>query len=58
MLIDCFDQLKMVLTDDIILPSDEELTVQEINVSSPVLRATAAYMGYYCDEKCKVRLSS
>ncbi|KAI1290157.1 NADH dehydrogenase [ubiquinone] 1 alpha subcomplex subunit 8 [Halotydeus destructor] len=43
----------MAITDDVIIPSDEELTVQEINVSSPVLRATSNYLGFVCDEKCK-----
>lgn len=44
----------MAVTEDVVLPSNEELTVQEITVSSPYLRATANYMGYYCDDKCKV----
>lgn len=46
----------MTITEEITIPSDSELTVQEITISSPVLRATANYMGQYCDEKCKVRL--
>ena len=46
----------MVLTDDVELPSDEELTVKEINLSSPIMRASAVYLGKYCDEQCKVIL--
>ena len=40
---------KMVVTRDITLPSDEELTVQEVNVSTPGLRAAAFHMGKYCE---------
>jgi len=43
----------MPVTDGYIIPPDEEMTVQEITISSPVLRAAATYLGKYCDEKCK-----
>ncbi|KAK9512072.1 hypothetical protein O3M35_000581 [Rhynocoris fuscipes] len=39
----------MVLTDDINLPTEEELTVQEVNVSSAVLRSAAFHLGKYCE---------
>ncbi|XP_076237695.1 NADH dehydrogenase [ubiquinone] 1 alpha subcomplex subunit 8 [Calliopsis andreniformis] len=39
----------MVVTKDIVLPSEEELTVQEINVSWPVLQAAAVYIGKKCE---------
>ena len=39
----------MVITKDTTLPSDEELTVQEINVSWPVLQAASVYIGKKCE---------
>jgi len=36
------------------LPSKEELTVRELNLSSPVLKAGAHHFGKYCDEPSKV----
>uniref|UniRef100_A0A0A9WYK5 NADH dehydrogenase [ubiquinone] 1 alpha subcomplex subunit 8 n=1 Tax=Lygus hesperus TaxID=30085 RepID=A0A0A9WYK5_LYGHE len=39
----------MVLTNDINLPTEEELTVQEVNVSSAVLRAASFHLGKYCE---------
>ncbi len=44
----------MPFTEDFYLPSEEELKVQEINVSTPVLKAGAIHFGKYCDEQCKV----
>lgn len=38
-------------TADNILPSDEELTVPEVNLSSPALRAGAFHMGKYCENQ-------
>ncbi|CDW60234.1 NADH:ubiquinone dehydrogenase [Trichuris trichiura] len=44
----------MVLQNDVQLPSKEELTVkQELDVSSPALRAAAYHMGKYCDNVSK-----
>jgi len=39
----------MAATEDLYIPPDEELTVQELTVSSPILRAIVPYMGYACD---------
>jgi len=38
------------------LPSYEELEVQEIEMSTPVLRAGAHHFGKYCDNQSKVLL--
>jgi len=43
----------MTITEDIPLPTYEELTVPEVNVSAPVLRATGMHLGKYCDEQSK-----
>ncbi|CAB0020234.1 unnamed protein product, partial [Nesidiocoris tenuis] len=40
---------KMVVSHDITLPTEEELTVQEVNVSSSVLRSAAFHLGKYCE---------
>ncbi|XP_012283641.1 NADH dehydrogenase [ubiquinone] 1 alpha subcomplex subunit 8 [Orussus abietinus] len=39
----------MVVTKHTKLPTEEELTVEEINVSSPVLLAAAFQFGKYCE---------
>lgn len=39
----------MVVTDSVIIPSDEELTVPEINLSYPVLQAASFYLGKACE---------
>lgn len=39
----------MVLTKDVSLPSEEDLTVQEVEVSTPGLRAAAFHMGKACE---------
>ncbi|KZC11365.1 PREDICTED: NADH dehydrogenase [ubiquinone] 1 alpha subcomplex subunit 8 [Dufourea novaeangliae] len=39
----------MVITEKTTLPSDEELTVQEINVSWPLLQAASFYIGKKCE---------
>lgn len=39
----------MVVTNSISIPSDEELTVQEVNVSGVVLRAASFHLGKYCE---------
>lgn len=36
-------------THDVYLPPEEELTVPEVNLSSPALRAGAFHLGKYCD---------
>lgn len=46
----------MGITEDINLPTDEELTVQEINVSTSVLRAGAFHLGKACEFENNVRL--
>merc|ERR1712002_58025 len=38
-----------MITKDIILPSEEELTVQEISISTPALRAAAFHLGKNCE---------
>lgn len=40
----------MVVTTNLNLPTEEELTVQEIEVSTPGLRAAAFHMGKACEE--------
>lgn len=39
----------MVVTKNLTLPSDEELTVQEITVSYPLLQAASFYIGKKCE---------
>lgn len=39
----------MVISDKVILPSDEELTVQEVNISAVILRAASFHLGKYCE---------
>jgi len=39
----------MVVTKETTLPTDEELTVQELNVGFPVLQAAAFHIGKYCE---------
>uniref|UniRef100_A0A6P6YKK6 NADH dehydrogenase [ubiquinone] 1 alpha subcomplex subunit 8-like n=1 Tax=Dermatophagoides pteronyssinus TaxID=6956 RepID=A0A6P6YKK6_DERPT len=43
----------MPITEDISLPSFQELDVQDINVSQPVLVASGPYFGKYCDQQSK-----
>ncbi|KAL1140387.1 hypothetical protein AAG570_000319 [Ranatra chinensis] len=40
----------MVLTSGLNLPTDEELTVPEVKVSSAVLRAASFHLGKYCEQ--------
>merc|ERR1712154_493095 len=44
---------KMPFTNETYLPSYEELTVPEIEITSSVFRAAAHHMGKYCDEQSK-----
>lgn len=46
----------MGITEEVSLPTDEELTVQEVTVSSPVLKAAAVYIGKACEFDNNVRL--
>lgn len=39
----------MVVTSDINLPTEEELTVPEIKLSGPALRAGSFHLGKYCE---------
>jgi len=39
----------MVITKQVTLPTEEELSVQEINVSTPGLRAASFHMGKACE---------
>nr|CAI5847992.1 unnamed protein product [Callosobruchus analis] len=39
----------MVVTDSVNLPTEEELTVQEVNLSGPALKAGAFHLGKACE---------
>ncbi|XP_076260174.1 NADH dehydrogenase [ubiquinone] 1 alpha subcomplex subunit 8 [Rhynchophorus ferrugineus] len=39
----------MTISDDVNLPTEEELTVQEVNLSGPVLKAGAFHLGKVCE---------
>lgn len=39
------------------LPTEEELTVPEVNLSSPALRAGAFHMGKHCENQSNVSCS-
>lgn len=41
----------MVLTENIKFPSNDELDVQEINLTFPVLQAAAFHLGKFCEDK-------
>ncbi|KAJ9592991.1 hypothetical protein L9F63_015361 [Diploptera punctata] len=41
----------MVVTANTYLPEDEELTVQEVNLGGPALRAGAFHLGKYCESQ-------
>lgn len=40
----------MVITNSVELPSEEELTVPELNVSTAALRAGAFQLGKHCED--------
>lgn len=44
-----------MITKDFSLPTEEELTVQEINISTPALRAAAFHVGKQCEKQNNVR---
>lgn len=48
----------MVITNETHLPTDEELTVPEINLSSPALRAGAFHLGKHCEKENNVNRST
>ncbi|KAH9368862.1 NADH dehydrogenase [ubiquinone] 1 alpha subcomplex subunit 8 [Haemaphysalis longicornis] len=43
----------MPVSDGYEFPSDAELNVEEVNLSTPALRAGAYHFGKYCDEQSK-----
>ena len=48
----------MVLTKDIDLPTEKELTVPEVTVSASVLRAAAFHLGKHCENVNNVSYDS
>lgn len=45
----------MVISNDVILPTEAELTVpQEITLSTPWMKAVAPYMARTCEQEIKV----
>lgn len=48
----------MVISDETTLPTEEELTVQEVNLSSSALRAGAFHLGKQCEKENLVSLTS
>jgi hypothetical protein len=46
----------MVVTLKTTLPSEEDLNIQEVNLSSPVLRAGAFHLGKYCEQQNNVNI--
>lgn len=47
----------MVVTLDTELPTEEELTVPELKLSGPALRAGAFHLGKYCQDTFNVRIN-
>lgn len=52
------NQPKEMATYDHILPTEEDLTVPEVNLTSASLRAGAFHMGKYCENQNNVSISS
>lgn len=48
--------LLMGITDNVWLPTEEELTVQEVPLSGPALKAGAFHLGKACEFENNVRL--
>lgn len=46
----------MSITEDVYLPSEEELTVPEVNISGSALKAGANHLGKSCEFENNVRL--
>ncbi|CAK1548819.1 unnamed protein product [Leptosia nina] len=40
----------MTITNDVVLPEDSELTVQEVDLSTSTLRAGSFHLGKYCEQ--------
>lgn len=53
-----FGRVRMTTTPDHILPSYEELNVEEVNISTAALRAGSLYFGKYCEEQSKVNIKT
>lgn len=51
----CVPSATMVVTKDVFLPTEEELTVPEVNLSGPALRAGAYHLGKQCEAENNVR---
>ena len=45
----CLSGCKMPITLDTYLPSEEELTVQEVEIGYPALKAGSFHLGKYCE---------
>ncbi|XP_013136704.1 PREDICTED: NADH dehydrogenase [ubiquinone] 1 alpha subcomplex subunit 8-like [Papilio polytes] len=41
----------MVVTNNVVLPEDSELTVEEVNLSTATLRAGSFHLGKYCENQ-------
>lgn len=52
----CFSFFKMPFTKKFEIPPDEELTVKEINISYPYLKAGSLHLGKYCEKENNVSL--
>lgn len=48
----------MVVTLEHDLPTDEELTVPELNLSGPALRAGSFHLGKYCQKTFNVSINA
>lgn len=46
----------MVVTLDTVIPTEDELTVPELKLSGPALRAGAFHLGKYCQDTYNVRI--
>lgn len=46
----------MVITSEVNLPTEEELTIQEVNVSTAALRAGAFHLGKHCEYQNNVNI--
>lgn len=40
----------MVVTADVVLPEESELTVEEVNLTTATLRAGSFHLGKYCEQ--------
>ena len=44
-----FQEIKMPFTKDHVFPSDEALTVEEVPIGTPYLKAGGTHLGKYCE---------